>query len=293
VRKTVLITTTFLIAVTAAVLVVGDVLSFPARSIIGPPPARLGAITVTIPVSAGQVIVGWYAPGTAGQGAILLLHGVRSDRRQMLPRAEYLHTLGYSVLLIDLQAHGESSGSRISFGYREGDGVKAALNFLRSKNPADKIGVIGVSLGAASFVLAGAVPAPNAVILESMYPTIEEAVSDRLQIRLGASGAYFTPVLLTQLGVWLGISSRDLRPIDHLAAIAAPVYILAGTADRHTTVAEARRLFTAAMAPKQLWLVEGAAHVDLYNYNPQHYQAKISAFLQTYLVQNTKASAIH
>jgi len=43
------------------------------------------------------------------------------------------------------------------------------------------VGVIGVSLGAASLVLAKPDPAPSAVVLESMYPTIEEAVSNRLR----------------------------------------------------------------------------------------------------------------
>jgi alpha-beta hydrolase superfamily lysophospholipase len=69
--------------------------------------------------------------GDAGRGAVLLLHGVRSYRRSMLSRAIFLHDIGYSVLLINLQAHGESAGKRITLGYLESRDVVAAREFLR------------------------------------------------------------------------------------------------------------------------------------------------------------------
>jgi len=50
---------------------------------------------------------------------VLLLHGVRADRREMLGRARFLNRLGYGILLIDLPAHGESPDDHITFGARE------------------------------------------------------------------------------------------------------------------------------------------------------------------------------
>ena len=108
---------------------VGERLSAPAHAIIGQSPSALGARSVTISTTAGEFVSGWFAPGIPGRGAVLLLHGVRSDRRQMLARSLSLHRAGYSVLLIDLPSHGECSGSRITFGYREAEGVRAALRF--------------------------------------------------------------------------------------------------------------------------------------------------------------------
>ena len=51
--------------------------------------------------------------------------------------------------------------------------MRAALAFLERNQPGEPVGMIGVSLGAASLVLAKPDPAPSAVVLESMYPTIE------------------------------------------------------------------------------------------------------------------------
>jgi len=262
---------------------IAEMLSSPAHRVIGPPPSDFRARSVVIPSSSGESVTGWFAQGTRGSGAVLLLHGVRSDRRQMLERSKVLYSRGYSVLLVDLPGHGESSGTRITFGFREAEGVKASLRFLERSLPGEKIAVIGVSLGAVSFVLAGISPAPNAVVLESMYPTIEEAVTDRLRIRLGELGAVFAPLLLSQLPLRLGISLNQLRPIDHISSIAAPVLVAAGTEDRHTTLNETERLFTAATLPKELWLVKGAAHVDLYHFDPKTYDETVFGFVAKHL----------
>jgi len=258
---------------------VGEVLSRPATRVVGPPPVDLQAVSVSFPTAAGEVVSGWISQGIDGRGAILLLHGVRSDRRSMLGRARMLARLGYSLLLIDLPAHGESSGRRITFGLREGEGVRAALDFLRRELPDERIGVIGVSLGAAAMVLSRASPPPDVVVLESMYPTIEEAVTDRLTMRLGPLGNAIAPLLLLQLPLRLGVSVDRLRPITELPGLGAAVLIVSGEEDEHTTLAETERIFAAAGEPKELWSVAGAAHVDLCAHDPRAYEDRVAPFL--------------
>lgn len=256
----------------------GEVLSHPFRRAIGHAPQDLGGTAVQLAASPTETISGWFARGRAGGGAVLLLHGVRSDRTEMLDRARFLKKAGYSVLLVDLQAHGESTGHHITFGAHEGLGVLGALRYLQKELPRERIGVIGVSLGAASLVLAKPAPAPDAVVLESMYPTIAEAVADRLAMRIGALGNLFAPLLLWQLPLRLGVSTDQLRPIVEIPHLKAPLLIASGTKDQHTTWAETERLYAAANEPKELWAVEGAAHVDLYAYSPAAYQEKILQF---------------
>lgn len=271
--------------VALASLGAGEALSSPAARTIGAAPADLQAETVSIPDGRGATVAGWFIPGRPGRGAVLLLHGVRADRRAMIERARLLSRDGHAVLLIDLPAHGESSGERITFGLREGAGVRTALAELRRRLPGEAIGVIGVSLGAASLVLAHAEPAPDAVVLESMYPTIEEAVVDRLTRRLGPVGSALAPLLLWQLPLRTGISPDQLRPVDAIASLKAPVLVASGTRDQHTTLAESRRIFDAAREPKQFWAVDGAAHVDLFNAGPEAYRKTVIAFLDRYLVR--------
>ena len=267
----------------ASILVAGEVLSHPAHKSVGQPPSDLRAASVQIHAATGQSVSGWIARGTPGVGAVLLLHGVRADRREMIGRARFLHNLGYSVLLIDLPAHGESSGDHITFGLAEGQGVTAALTYLSREFPAEKIGVIGVSLGAASLVLSKPSVHLSAVILESMFPTIQEAVADRLNIYLGPFGESLTPLLLWQLPLRLNISPEQLRPIIELPSLHAPLLVAAGSVDRNTTLAETERIYAAASGPKDLWIVDGAAHVDLHAFDSKAYEARVSVFFAKHL----------
>ena len=63
----------------------------------------------------------------------------------------------------------------------------------------------------------------------------------------------------------------------------APVFVMSGTLDRHTTIEEAHTLCAAAVDPKRFWAVEGAGHVDLHHFAEAEYESKVSDFLATYL----------
>ena len=218
-----------------ALWTVGDLLSAPVPRTVGKPPPDLGAHNVAFASASGAQVHGWLAPGLPGQGDVLLLHGVRGDRRDMLSRAEFLHKAGYGVLLIDLQSHGESGGKHITFGYLESRDVCAALSLMQKEFPGERLGVIGASMGAAAFVLARDRPKVSATVLESMYPTIDQAISDRLRLHLGPPVPLLSPLLKMLLRPQLGITADDLRPVDRMRELDAPVLIAAGTRDRHTT----------------------------------------------------------
>lgn len=265
-------------------------LSAPSQRNVGDPPAGLGARSVEFRSASGAVIHGWLASGRPGVGAVLLLHGVRGDRRDMLARATFLHAAGYAVLLIDLQAHGASRGQHITFGYLESRDVAAALALLEKEFPRERIGVIGTSMGAAAFVLARDRPTVSAVVLESMYPTIDQALADRLRLHLGPLGPPLAPLFEMLLRPQVGITAADLRPIDRMSGLGAPVFIIAGTRDDHTTPQETRAIFAAAAQPKQLWWIQGAAHVDLYEFAGREYEARILEYFAAYLRTTTAGS---
>ncbi len=262
---------------------VGDTLTKPSRVVTVLPPTELGGRNLTFLSETGTTLSGWFFPGISGRGAILLLHPIRSNKSDMLPRARFLIHEGFSVLLVDLQAHGESSGERITFGYREAKDIKAATEKLIDLAPGEKIGAIGVSLGAASLLFSGDHSSFSAIVLESMYSTIDEAVTNRLKNYLGSSGSLLTPLLLSQLNWQLGIPPNKLRPIDLVSQLQVPVLIVHGTEDRHTTLSEAEQLFAAIPEPKEFYKVSGAAHVDLHKYAGDEYKQRIVSFFTHYL----------
>ena len=224
-------------------------------------------------------------PGRKGAGAILLVHAIRSDKRALLPRARFLHAQGFSLLLLDLQAHGESEGDRIAFGARESFDVTAAIRELGRLAPGERLGALGASLGAAAIALSDAPASLSATVLESIYSTIDTAVANRLQMRLGAAGESLAPLLLWLLEPFLGVTPEELRPQDHVYRFRHPVLFVHGAADRHTTIEEARRVYAAVQATKDFYVVDGAPHGDLHRYAGVAYEQRVGEFFARYLRQ--------
>jgi pimeloyl-ACP methyl ester carboxylesterase len=265
---------------------IGYALSRPAPARLGAPPGDLGGETVRIPRTDGAPIIGWLTRGFPGQGAVLLLHPLRGNRTAMVTRARLLRRAGYSVLLVDLPAHGESGGDRITFGAHESEGARAALAYLRRALPGERVGALGASLGGASLLLGSGEPAANAadaLVLEAVYPTVEEAVADRLRIRFGPFGPPLTPLLTWQLQPQTGVTAEELRPVDRVRQLRVPLLVIAGEADRHTTLIESQRFFAAAPQPKTLWIVPRAPHGDLYASDSAGYENHVLTFFAQYL----------
>jgi fermentation-respiration switch protein FrsA (DUF1100 family) len=266
-----------------ALWVIGGSLAAPNNRIIGEIPSDLAGQDVQFKSQSGSILQGWFIPGKNGMGAVILMHGVRANRLSMLNRARFLTGAGYSVLLFDFQAHGESSGEYITFGYLESKDAQAAVEFLHQNNQRGKIGVIGVSMGGAASLLATPPLEVDALILESVYPTIEEAISDRITMRLGNLGTIVTPLLTFQLKPRLGVGPEELRPIEKVAGMNLPKYFIFGTEDRHTRIDESMRLYAHAANPKEAWAIEGAGHVDLHQYSRDEYERRVLDFLARYL----------
>ena len=276
----------------ASVVIVGLMLSSPHPSAIGPPPPDLpDARPVRIASGSGSVLGGWWIAGSRGGGCVVLMHGVRANRLSMARRARMLRENGVSVLLFDFQAHGESAGRRITFGHLEALDAAAAVAFARERVPEERVGVIGISLGGAASLLGTGLLPVDALVLESVYPDIDAALSNRLRAHLGPLiGAVFTPVLTPLFKLLLppilGVGPAQLRPIDRIAAVTAPVLIASGTVDAHTPLSEAEALFARAREPKQFWAVAGAGHVDLELHDPEGYRRTVLPFIMRNVQSN-------
>jgi uncharacterized protein len=247
-----------------------------------PLPVGFSAEVVSLP-GLGHAIAGWWLDQGAKSSVVLLLHSIRSDRSSMLSRARLLSSHGFSVLLIDLQAHGETPGAAITLGSRESADVRAALGWLKRTVPGRRIGVIGCSLGGAAVLLGPQPSGFDAVVLEAVYPRVADAIENRIRMRLGSLAPVLAPLLLVQLQPRLRISPQDLEPIRSIARLGSPVLVVAGSADQYTTLAESEELFRAAVQPKRLWVVSGARHQDFLSFDPAGYESQVVGFLFQHL----------
>lgn len=228
--------------------------------------------------------VAWVGSGITRKG-IVLAHGNSSDRNSMVDRMTYFQSLGYSVIAPDLQAHGETLGSRKTFGVLESKDIENAALYLKNQLGADTLIGIGTSLGGASLLYAEANRSQfGAMIVESVFRDIRTAAKHRLELKFGSFAGLFEPLLTLQLPLWTGISRERVSPVNWAKQCMTPTLILAGSLDPRAKPWESEDVFKSISNPKKRWILfDGAKHQDLYAFDIERYQVEVTKFLNDML----------
>jgi uncharacterized protein len=237
---------------------------------------------VAFPTPDGLTLRGWYIPGQNG-ATILFAHGGGGNRLGVgqLEQAAALAKHGFSELLYDLRAHGDSDGTQVSF---TGVDVLAALNYLRSRPDVDpdRIGAIGLSLGAIDIVHAAAQDRGlKAIVLDG----------------LGQSGSADLPPPTTapelMLALQRAVTFAALRargvvavPVIESLSRLPPLPKLFISGAGQTLEREAvRRYFAASGEPKSLWELPEGTHAYTWAARPEEYVQRIADFFTSSLLE--------
>ena len=245
--------------------------------------------TVRFQATDGVPLAGWKILTEPTAPWIILCHGVGSNRADLLDIAAGLHEAGFNVFLFDFRGHGDSRGRVTSFGWRECCDLEGALAFLgqQADIPARPLGVYGISMGAAVALLVAADDERlGAVAADSPYTNLDASISRHL--RLLYPWLPLIPfrwfVLLTyrlRFGVW----PRRVSPATAITRElrSRPVLFIYGAADIRTPLNEIRPL----ISPKDgqdLWVVEGAGHLEAFSSDPEAYVSCLVGFFQSSLL---------
>lgn len=260
---------------------VGSSFLAPCNHAVDSAPRDLLSEAVSYQSDSGAKIGGWFFPADKPHAAILLLHGSGGDRTSMLTRARFLHSAGYASLSIDFRCHGESSGDYRTYGWKEARDAIGGVVWLRQRLPGAKVAVIGTSLGGAAALLARNELKTDALVVESVYSTLDQAVWNRVEMRVGAVMAdCLSPLLSVQIPLRMGAAPADVSPMLAAATVRCPLLVIHGAKDDHAHLSEGRAIFDASPSKaKQWWEVPDAGHVDLCRLEGEKYQRTVLAFL--------------
>ncbi len=247
------------------------------------------------------MLAGWYLPNaqqnnkniTAQSRAVVLVHGKDASRTQEMQGhftefAAALHRRGFAILMIELRGHGQSDYGPLTFGVRERLDVLGAVDWLHAKGfAAGRIGVLGVSMGAASSLGAFAdddAGLIGAVVSDCSFANFDALVHGQWTKATGLAGAFAGPGIA--LAQWVsGADFRQARPLDDVGRIAAahkPVLFIQGTRDILVPVQEGRALHAADPA-SDYWEVADAPHGASYRQQPVAYVERVAAFFAAHL----------
>lgn len=225
------------------------------------------------------------APNAAG--TVILVHGFKSGRAEMLDWLAFLYPT-YSVLLFDSRGTGSSDGV---FGVgatedRDILGAVDAVTLLRAPG-SDRIAVLGISLGAGDALLAGGEdPRIRAVVADS--PWIDEFTQlERMHsLSFGPVSVPLLPYEPALVDMLSGGRLEDAVPIVAATKIPPRRLLLIHARDdgnATTPVAGSERIAHLAGDPTELWLVPSGGHVGAIRSSHAEYVSRVMAFLEAAL----------
>ncbi|ASP36190.1 alpha/beta hydrolase [Labrenzia sp. VG12] len=191
-----------------------------------------------------KVTVWRVAPTKAGAPTVLYLHGNSGNLSGRWKRFQQIVESGYGLYAPTYRGYAGAEGSPSETALI----ADALEHFDRAAETGQPIVLHGESLGTGvATAVAAQRPEADLLVLEAPYTALVDIASEQYP--------------------WLPVAflMKDQMPTrERIGAIEAPVLILHGTEDRVIPVAHGRRLFEFAENPKELVIVEGGGHGDLW-----------------------------
>lgn len=199
-------------------------------------------------------------------GTIVLLHGVRADKRASIPMALALCDAGYRAVLVDLPGHGESAGRYLTYGAHEARDVSGMLDALAASGVRlEPVGAYGFSYGAAVAIdLAAGDPRVRGVVAVAPFASLREVIRDYRRKYLPAATSIVPDGWFQQAvddAAWfIGFDPDASAPVRNIGASLAPILLIHGDADTQVPLRHSQSLARAAAGRAKLLVLRGASH---------------------------------
>lgn len=242
---------------------------------------------VTITTPDGLKLVGWFVPSENG-AVIIMQHGYKSTRKELLNEAEMMHRHGYGILLTTVRAHDGSDGEMITFGMNEVNDMEAWYQYLLTRTDIDpgRLGILGNSYGG---MLAIQFAAQNenikAVVADCAFSSLNDTVETSVEYFTDLPAFPFAPLIVFWAERETGFQTDDIDATQWIAQISPrPVFLMQGGADVVISADSGQRLYDAAGEPKELWFDPALGHVDFDTERAAEFEQRVAAFFDQYLL---------
>jgi len=299
-----LVAVLFLISAALAILVIGPLMLLqPTRrtrdwyavrtTLLEPSDAALPQETVDLRTDDGTILKGWLIRKKNARGTILYLHGVGDCRIAGIPMARYLYQNGYNVFLYDSRRHGESGGRYCTYGYYEKNDVTAAITYLKGlkRFRLGKVGIFGTSMGAAVAIQAAAIDSRiAAVVAEACFTDLRTIMVDYQRRIAKLPWHFLRNVAMSRAQKIARFKAWDVSPLEEVKHLTIPLFFIHGTADALINYEYSKTLYHHARDPKELLLVPGANHTDIWEIGGHVYQSRLLSFFDHNLQKRSRST---
>lgn len=246
-------------------------------------------MSLSFPLADGTSREGWFFPGQRGAPTIIVAHGYREQRADVLTLVTALQEQQFNAFLFDFAGHGTSPGVT-TLGYKETDELRSAVQTLSTRDDVDpkRFGLWGANMGGyAALRLATSDPRIGAVAVDNAYADPR----DMVQVQVSRSGLTALPgvSLFSDAGFrLLNFSFRHEPPIRIEMTQGLPKLFI--ESDDQSRLSDLLvRLFNSAPEPKQL-LRYRLSYADMSDEERKNYENQMVNFFLQSLPPSTHAA---
>jgi len=217
------------------------------------------------------------------KGTIILLHGIRSRKEHYLQLAKQLADSSYNSVLVDLRAHGESTGKYCTYGFKEKQDIKRlAKELTQRKDISKNIGIWGQSLGGAVALQSMGISHDIKFgIIESTFADFNDIVHDYFNYYLGFDIPVISDHLIQKCKNIAQFNPDDVKPYQYCEKITQPIIIAHGDCDDRIKIDYGRKNFAHLKSTdKEFIEVKNATHVNVWSVGGDEYMRKVFAFIE-------------
>ncbi|MGE5391023.1 MAG: alpha/beta hydrolase [Deltaproteobacteria bacterium] len=261
-------------------------LTHPARAALTSTPEAVGLAYHNVEFTSRQDklrLKGWLIPAENSDKTMIIAHGYRGNRTDapILSLTRDMHLRGYNVLLFDFRGSGESSGDLVTVGQLETRDLLGAIDYVLSQPKiANKIVLLGFSMGATTSLLAGARdPEVDAVIADAPFADMKSYLDDNLSVWTDLPSFPFNEAFFIIVPLLTGLEPDQVSPLKEMSSYnGRPVLLIHGTADSKIPISNSEQL-KKVYPEARLLRVPGSDHCDSYQDHPALYLKTLDQFL--------------
>ena len=231
----------------------------------------------------GLKLCGRYYEHKKGAPLEILFHGYRGNSERDLSGGVYrCFDVGHNALIIDHRASGRSEGRIITFGIKERRDCLDWIDFaIKNIDPDAKIIITGISMGAATVLMASAMELPEnvvGVLADCGYTSSEEIIKKVMRdIKLPPNLLY--PFVRLGAIIFGGFDPNEFSPIEAMKKCRLPIIFYHGSSDGFVPCYMSEKNYDACVSErKRLVIIDGADHGLAFPVDVQKYEQELDDF---------------
>mgnify|MGYP003781732641 CR=1 FL=1 len=241
---------------------------------------------ITVTSYDGLKLVAYYLPAAnESDKVMILMHGYRNDGfGDFSGLVEYYHSMGYHLLVPHQRSHGESEGTYICYGVKERYDLKQWTEYIVNRFDGNcSVYLSGISMGGATVLMAAGLELPvqvKGIIADCAFTSPWDIFAHVIKKDYNLPKFPFLYAADYISGKRAGFRFKECSTVSCMKRNKIPVLFIHGGRDTFVPTEMGYKNYEACAAPKEILIVDQAAHGTSNLVEPEVYRRTVIEFME-------------